>query len=303
MITWRNPGDKPPIRFDCTYWNAWRNTESTWLKQRQLAGLEEELFDRPAADFGWRGHGTAAHQPGRHAGSGLAARVPLHPARGPEHRGSLAGAADLPVGIEPGQTVRLQVAWQAQVPRTFSRTGAIGNYFFLAQWFPKLGVFEGDGWTARQFFANTEFYADFGSYDVRLPCPRVDRRRDRPSGIADRHGRRHDRPPLRAGRRARFRVDDEPGLRGGRRAVRASDAAAGHHAAAAAARAPRPGGSAFRREAAALRYYGEWFGAYPYPQITIVDPAWQSGSGGMEYPTLFTAGTRWLAPRRQRPRP
>ena len=47
----------------------------------------------------------------------------------------------------------------------------------------------------------------------------------------------------------------------------------------------------------ALKYYGEWFGAYPYGHITIVDPAYQSGAGGMEYPTLFTAGTRWLAPR------
>ena len=45
-----------------------------------------------------------------------------------------------------------------------------------------------------------------------------------------------------------------------------------------------------------LKYYGEWYGAYPYGHITIVDPAFQSGAGGMEYPTLFTAGTRWLAP-------
>src|SRR2546425_5909323 len=47
-----------------------------------------------------------------------------------------------------------------------------------------------------------------------------------------------------------------------------------------------------------LKYYGEWFGAYPYGHITIIDPAYQSGAGGMEYPTLFTAGTRWLAPSR-----
>jgi hypothetical protein len=47
-----------------------------------------------------------------------------------------------------------------------------------------------------------------------------------------------------------------------------------------------------------LRYYGEWFGPYPYGHITIVDPAYQSGAGGMEYPTLFTAGSRWLAPAR-----
>jgi hypothetical protein len=50
----------------------------------------------------------------------------------------------------------------------------------------------------------------------------------------------------------------------------------------------------FAATRAALRYYGEWFGPYPYGHITIVDPAWQSGAGGMEYPTLFTAGTRWL---------
>ena len=54
----------------------------------------------------------------------------------------------------------------------------------------------------------------------------------------------------------------------------------------------------FAATRAALKYYGEWFGAYPYGHITIVDPAWQSDAGGMEYPTLFTAGTRWLAPAR-----
>jgi peptidase M1-like protein len=48
---------------------------------------------------------------------------------------------------------------------------------------------------------------------------------------------------------------------------------------------------------ATLKSYGEWYGAYPYGHITIVDPAWNSDAGGMEYPTLFTAGTRWIAPR------
>jgi hypothetical protein len=52
----------------------------------------------------------------------------------------------------------------------------------------------------------------------------------------------------------------------------------------------------FEATRAALRHYGEWVGAYPYGHITIVDPAWQSEAGGMEYPTLFTAGTYWLAP-------
>src|SRR6185436_5174467 len=52
----------------------------------------------------------------------------------------------------------------------------------------------------------------------------------------------------------------------------------------------------FEATRAALKYYGEWFGPYPYGHITVVDPAYRSGAGGMEYPTLFTAGTNWLAP-------
>jgi aminopeptidase N len=63
---------------------------------------------------------------------------------------------------------------------------------------------------------------------------------------------------------------------------------------------PEHGGQEERHFAATratLEYYGEWYGAYPYGHITIVDPAWQSDAGGMEYPTLFTAGTRWIAPR------
>jgi hypothetical protein len=47
---------------------------------------------------------------------------------------------------------------------------------------------------------------------------------------------------------------------------------------------------------ATLKRYGEWFGAYPYGHITIVDPAFQSESDGMEYPTLVTGRARWLSP-------
>jgi hypothetical protein len=46
----------------------------------------------------------------------------------------------------------------------------------------------------------------------------------------------------------------------------------------------------------ALRSYGAWSAPYPYPQITVVDPAWGSASGGMEYPTLFTGGASVFAP-------
>ena len=48
-----------------------------------------------------------------------------------------------------------------------------------------------------------------------------------------------------------------------------------------------------RATEAALFFYGLWFGEYPYEHITVIDPAWGGrAAGGMEYPTIFTCGTK-----------
>ena len=73
--------------------------------------------------------------------------------------------------IEPGGTATIEIAWTAHVPRTFARTGAIGNFFFIAQWFPKLGVLQDAGWNCHQFHSGTEFFSDYGVYDVSLTVP------------------------------------------------------------------------------------------------------------------------------------
>ncbi|HVQ26554.1 MAG TPA: M1 family aminopeptidase, partial [Planctomycetota bacterium] len=50
-----------------------------------------------------------------------------------------------------------------------------------------------------------------------------------------------------------------------------------------------------RAAKAAIKWFGLWYGRYPYPTLTIVDPAFGAGgSGGMEYPTFITAGTSVL---------
>ena len=185
------------------------------------------------------------------------------------------------------------------MPRTFARTGAIGNFYFLAQWFPKLGVLEDAGWNCHQFHAATEFFSDFGIYDVRLTVPRgwivgatgVERgRRDDGDGTTTHR--------YYAGRRARLRLDDEPGLP--RADASASSIRRCRRSTCGCCCSPstpaRPSATSPRR---ARRCGTTASGSAPIRTATspIVDPAWQSGAGGMEYPTLFTAGTRWLAPR------
>src|SRR5207249_11321098 len=66
----------------------------------------------------------------------------------------------LPQPVGPGQAVTVAIAWTSHVPRTFARTGAIGKFFFIALWFPILGVLQVQGWNCHQIHAGTEFLSD-----------------------------------------------------------------------------------------------------------------------------------------------
>jgi hypothetical protein len=52
----------------------------------------------------------------------------------------------------------------------------------------------------------------------------------------------------------------------------------------------------FAAARAGLELFGSWYGPYPYGHLTIVDPAYGTDAGGMEYPTLITGGTRLFSP-------
>jgi len=60
-----------------------------------------------------------------------------------------------------------------------ARAGYAGEYYLFGQWFPKLAVLEvpptrgatKPRWNAHQYHSNSEFYADFGTYDVSLTVP------------------------------------------------------------------------------------------------------------------------------------
>ena len=91
-------------------------------------------------------------------------------------------AVPLPPAVGRTRRSRSSVEWTAKIPRPFARTGYVGDYYFIAQWFPKLGVLEDRGWNTHQFHAATEFYSDYGVYDVRMTVPAAVRRSARPDG-------------------------------------------------------------------------------------------------------------------------
>ncbi|HEY3383313.1 MAG TPA: M1 family metallopeptidase [Vicinamibacterales bacterium] len=300
LLTWRNITTSPTseLRYHL-YYNAWRNTRSTWLREAMLSrrrrGSPSDLKEK---DWGWTDVKAI-----RLIGLGGATPVDLTadlrfiaPDDGnPDDRTVM--MVPLPRPVKPGETINVEIDWTAQIPRTFARTGGIADYFFVAQWFPKVGVLQDDGWNCHQFHAGTEFFSDYGVYDVRMTVPKgwtvgatgvQHERRDNADGTTEHRYYQEDvhdfawtTSPTYIVKQARFEQAGLPPVEMRLLLQPEHEGQADRH---------------FTATRAALRYYGQWFGAYPYPHITIVDPAWQSGAGGMEYPTLFTAGTSWLAP-------
>jgi hypothetical protein len=296
VISWRNISNRATTTLQFhLYYNAWRDTHSTWMREEALAtGASHDAIEPEDA-----GSIDIAEMHVTRTGneSNLSSRLRFIAPDDGNARDRTVVEAPLEAPVQPGETVDIRIRWTSHVPRPFARTGAIGNFFFIAQWFPKIGVLQDDGWNCHQFHASTEFFADFGTYDVQLDVPKgwmvgaTGREMARTDAAPDRTTHRyveedvHDfawtTSPDYVERRARFEHASLP-------AVEMRLLLQPEHASQEA--------RLFASTRAALRYYGEWFGAYPYRQITIVDPAWQSGAEGMEYPTLFTAGTRWLEP-------
>jgi hypothetical protein len=301
LLHWRNVTSRPAdsLRFHL-YYNAWRDNRSTWMREHALSVSAADDTPRRPDEWGSIDIESMTIAAG---GTGNPIDVTrqlrfIAPDDGNAADRTVA-EAPLAAPVGPGQSLEISIRWTSHLPRTFARTGAVDNYFFIAQWFPKIGVLEDAGWNCHQFHAATEFFSDFGVYDVKLTVPStwivgatggfakdVVRETD---GSQTHHFYQEDvhdfawtTSPHYIERRARFEHRALPPVEM-RLLLQPEHAGQDDRY--------------FDATRAALKYYGEWFGPYPYGHITIVDPAWQSGAGGMEYPTLFTAGTRWIAPR------
>ncbi|HQP44828.1 MAG TPA: M1 family metallopeptidase, partial [Thermoanaerobaculales bacterium] len=232
----------------------------------------------------------------------------------------------LPEEVPPGGSVVVEVEFEAQLPSIIARTGFAGDFHLAGQWFPKLGVFEGaGGWNCHQYHANSEFFADFGSYRVTIEVPRgwvvgatgveigrMEPPEDHERGLRLAYSaeRVHDFAWVAAPGSAMEVVsaEFEPGRDVPRewleRAVRTlGSSAASLELPPTRLRlmVPRSHLKLAERHLHAARlglaWHGLWYGPYPYPQLTVVVPPPSAvEAGGMEYPTFITATSGWASP-------
>lgn len=255
------------------YLNAFAHSETTFMKESG-GRHRTSSFD----EKGW-GYCRVTALTQRVGGS----EVPLSRAfQGPDQTVLHATLAE---AIPPGGEVLLTVAFEDQMPRVFARTGFAGQFHMVGQWFPKLGVYEqGKGWNCHPLHLNSEFYSDFGVYDVEITIPEefivgatgVLWRESRSGGKKTLSFHAEDVHDFAFCASPDFLVQEEewegveirilmqPGNRDS-----------------------LPRYSAAVRKA--LELNAKWLWKYPYPQITVVDPPRTGeGAGGMEYPMLIT---------------
>ncbi|MDZ4772272.1 MAG: M1 family metallopeptidase [Planctomycetota bacterium] len=326
-ITWRNESrdDVPDLWFHL-YWNAFANDATT-----HHLGTGRPGSDFKDGEWGWTRITSLVVD-----GKELAPSIEFVSPDDKRSEDRTVCRVKLPAVAKRGDVVTAKLAWEAQIPRLRRRTGYKDDFLLIAQWFPKLGVYEsGNGWNCHQFHRNTEFFSDYGTYDVELDLPARYESSIGASGVLA--------EPTRAGNgrvKARFAAPSEKDRvsrdRTGKSPLVHDFTWVGdptsleyegtfHYdewaqkyrdevdrVALALGRAPSEmrlrdvrvtvllqpehydqGQRHFDATCTALFFYGLWFGEYPYEHVTCVDPAWGGrAAGGMEYPTLFTAGTR-----------
>ncbi len=208
----------------------------------------------------------------------------------------------LPRPIAPGETLVFSVDWASKLPRTVARTGWKDDFVMGAQWFPKLCKATPAGWHSRQFHAGTEFWADFGDYDVTLTLPKEMKGKVGASGV------QKEEQEVGGNVRVRFVAEDvhdfawtaspryevyrETFTHAGLSNVEMILLLQPDHR--------RVKERYFAATRAGLASYGTRYARTRTPRVTVVDPPWGSASGGMEYPTLFTGGRRGSRPRGRR---
>jgi len=198
--------------------------------------------------------------------------------------------------IPAGAFVQFKIAFQTKFPETQARSGWKRDFLLGGQWFPKVGVWWNGAWNCHQYHATTEFFADFGVYDVNLTVPQyevIGASGIQVSSINNADGTKtvtyhgddiHD-----------FAWTVSPRYKVKESTYQAQMGPVQLRF----LMQPAHWNQVERHERITretLDHFEKWYGPYPYKTLTVVDPEPDSAAGGMEYPTFITGDSSWLLP-------
>ncbi|WP_374015773.1 M1 family metallopeptidase [Paenibacillus thiaminolyticus] len=292
-VTWLNPGKKTVNElYFHLYPNAFESPDTTFM--RESGGrLREDAM--PADGYG----GISLTALDTTDGLSLMNRIEFVQPDDGNAKDKTLMKIRLPQPVKSYERITLTMTFEVKLPKIFARMGYAEDFVMAGQWFPKVAAYEkvgvrgrsSEGWNLHQYHGNSEFYANYGIYSVKIEVPGT--------YTVAATGFPTKTPVLADGRKTyQFYADDV------------------HDFAWAASpnfiyveepfSAPNVPGVRIKlyldpmhenlkerylyAAKAALSKFSEWYGSYPYSTLSIVvPPKAANGAGGMEYPTLITA--------------
>jgi hypothetical protein len=275
------------------YQNAFQ-PNSTFVREAKIMGSRDTSYDKWEADE----YGSEDIKSLEVVGQGdLTSQLKfIHPDDGNKDDKTVVDL-HLSKPIAAGDLVQFKISFQTKFPETQARSGWKRDFVLGGQWFPKVGVWWHDAWNCHQYHAMTEFFADFGVYDVKLTVPAYEvvgasgvkvgevNNPDKTKTVAYHGDDVHDFAWTVS---PRYEVKEDGVYQGQMGPVQmrilmqpAHWSQVGRH-------------EKILRES--LEHFESWYGPYPYKTITLVDPEPDSAAGGMEYPTFITGDTSWFMP-------
>lgn len=265
------------------YMNGFRDTNTTWMREALAGGGREagQSIDLDKLGYIDINSFKVASGPALSASPEITETLMRVPLQQP---------------LQPQQSIQLDIAFTVQMPKTIARTGYEGDYVFAGQWYPKMTVYyvdpQGHGkWNNIQWHVNSEFFADFGTYDVSVTLP--EKLVIAATGIPQ--GERSNGDGTKT---ATYHAEDvtdfawtaAPDFKTQTRKV--TDSQTGINVDLLLYYLPDVAQETdlyLKSAENALVYFSRWYGPYQHNRFVVVVPPPGSPSGGMEYPMLVTS--------------
>ena len=285
-ITWKNITNKPAtdIRLHL-YMNAFKNNYSTFIKE---AGEKSKLLSKKNR-WGW----IEIREITDSYNNNLTDKLTfIHPDDNNSEDRTVA-VVKLARPVLPGRKIILNIDFTTQLPAIYARTGYYKNFFMIAQWFPKLGVFQKNGeWNCHQFHRNSEFFSDYGIYDVTVNVPAEFKVAGTGNIVSEVKKGLTKTVVFHAEDIHDFAWTASPDFLIKEINYRGTNIKLVYE---------KDHSSSVKRTFTAVKhamdFFNSWAGPYPYKNLTILHPPTGAfRASGMEYPQFITAGTFWNIP-------
>jgi len=163
IITWKNPSTIPTSElYFHLYPNAFGNKRTEFLSGRRIPGNSHSHININKLTV-----------------NGKPKSLNYSSSRTGNRFDSTVAKIDIDQPVNQYDSLEIAFEYEVKIPKAYSRFGYDANeiFFFLAQWFPKLGVYENGslpgtaGWVCDPYYPFTEFYADFSNYSLEITIP------------------------------------------------------------------------------------------------------------------------------------